>query len=214
MSRIASAIDQNAAMNRRSISVRHRSITPHPKDLKEARAQQLHEWDNGYIQGLPDNLRRKEKLMDMRNNVGVPPPPKAMDRRPWMMDPDGMKDTMCLVHSKFCAAHHNGAVKFHTHPQPYILTTNPSDPHDRPSNRHNNPWSPQYSRVGEMNYISSAFAGHAVTPRSEGLRAARTTSLDQWGHGGGKLRREEELRYMREVIIPGETSLGARLCKP
>lgn len=30
----------------------------------------LHEWDAGYIQGLPDHLRRKEKLMDMRNNVG------------------------------------------------------------------------------------------------------------------------------------------------
>lgn len=41
---------------------------------KPGRATELHEWDAGRMQGLPYNLRHKEKINDMRMEVHAPRP--------------------------------------------------------------------------------------------------------------------------------------------
>ena len=49
LSKIDSAIDANAAENHASVA-RRSYVSPYPKAYKDAKTQQLHEWDGGYIQ--------------------------------------------------------------------------------------------------------------------------------------------------------------------
>jgi len=68
LSKIDSAIDANAAENHASVA-RRSYVSPYPKAYKSAKTQQLHEWDGGYIQGLPEGLERKEKLDDLHQSL-------------------------------------------------------------------------------------------------------------------------------------------------
>jgi len=183
LSKIDSAIDANAAENHASVA-RRSYVSPYPKAYKSAKTQQLHEWDGGYIQGLPEGLERKEKLDDLHQSLQ-----RQGEMSYIFSGKHAVKArTQGLKAAKMQQLHEWDGGYIQGLPEGLERKEKLDDL--RQSRR----------RQGEMSYI---FSGkHAVKARTQGLY--------MWGTGDQtdyRLNRKEQLGYLHEV---GENSLDMK----